>query len=88
MVNLYLSSGSVRGQRFGVFLIFRVFFVLCGIDFVLFLAMLVSDVTTRPVRKISLWPYLLFAVVVVMLLLLPVLLIGGMWDFREWFRRL
>lgn len=85
LLNLGMSNGDVIKQRLGSFLIFRIFFVLCGIDVVLFLAMLVMDTTTRPIRKINLWPYIIFAVVVMLFLLLPAIIIGSTWDFSRWF---
>jgi H+/Cl- antiporter ClcA len=78
-LNLAMSNGNVNAQQFGVFLLFRVFFILCGIDALLFVASVIADLATKSRQKVGLWPYLLFFVVVALFLLMPLLLVGRMW---------
>lgn len=73
ILNIALSNGDVNNQGFGVSLVFRLFFILCALDVLAFLALLTLDIATR---KASLWTYVLFAVLITVLLMLPVVLVG------------
>jgi hypothetical protein len=80
-----LSNGDVNKQHGGVFLTFPVFFTLCLLDAIGFLALLVMDILAKnKMRDVRLWPYLVVALVITAFLMLPVILTGSMWDFNSW----